>query len=79
MSDAYQGLPGKRFRQETIDTESQRTGRLEGSIHEVLIPELLRSHGEKGRQKSLIRTDENRWMTRNTAEEMEIHGRSMRE
>ena len=29
VSDAYQGLPGKRFRQETIDTESQRTGRLE--------------------------------------------------
>ena len=49
VSDAYQGLPGKRFRQETIDTESQRTGRLEGSIREVLIRNFFRSHGEKGR------------------------------
>lgn len=42
-------------------------------------PELLRSHGEKGRHVIWFVLMKSRWMTRNTAEEIEIHGRSMRE
>lgn len=42
-------------------------------------PELLRSHGEKGRHVIWFALMKSRWMTRNTAEEIEIHGRSMRE